>query len=70
MSEPRGLEARGQAIPIIVVTAKTLTAEDRDYLSGSVERLLHKGDQSLDELLSTLAEMLPANGAAAAAESP
>ncbi|MCZ6771098.1 MAG: response regulator [Proteobacteria bacterium] len=47
-------------IPIIVVTAKTLTAKDRQSLSGSVERLLDKGEQSLDELLAVLSEMLPA----------
>ena len=47
-------------IPVIVVTAKTLDAKDRQSLSGSVERLLHKGEQSLDELLATLNEMLPA----------
>ena len=33
----------GQAIPVVVVTAKELTAEDRLRLSGSVHKILQKG---------------------------
>jgi CheY-like chemotaxis protein len=33
-------------IPVIVLTAKDLTAEDRKRLQGTVERILHKSDRS------------------------
>jgi CheY-like chemotaxis protein/two-component sensor histidine kinase len=40
-----------QSIPILVLTAKDLTAEDFRRLNGSVERILRKGDEGLDQLL-------------------
>ncbi len=48
-----------QKIPVIVITAKTLTAEDRERLSGQVERLIQKADHNLESLLASLDEMLP-----------
>jgi PAS domain S-box-containing protein len=45
-------------VPIIVITAKTLTAEDHARLNGNVERLIQKGEQSLETLLATLNETL------------
>ena len=47
-------ENRWRAIPVVVLTAKTLTSEDRRRLEGSVERLLHKGDHALESLVSVL----------------
>ena len=47
-----------RAIPIIVVTAKTLTKEDRDLLQGHVQKVLQKGDFSLDELLVELRDIV------------
>jgi PAS domain S-box-containing protein len=44
-------EEANRPIPIIVVTAKTIAAEDRRRLSGSVERILLKKDSSRDDLL-------------------
>jgi len=45
-------------IPVIVVTAKTLTQYDRQQLSGRVRAMLHKGnftdDDLLDDILSAL----------------
>ncbi len=38
-------------IPVVVLTAKDLTAEDRALLNGHVERVLQKGAFSVDELL-------------------
>ncbi len=49
---------------MIVITAKTLTAEDRKRLSGQVERLIQKADHKLDSLLASLDEMLPKHPAA------
>ncbi len=39
------------SIPIIVITAKDLTAEDRRRLNGDVVRVLQKGAQTNEELL-------------------
>ncbi|HZO30538.1 MAG TPA: GAF domain-containing protein [Chloroflexota bacterium] len=40
------------AIPVLVVTAKDLTAEERRRLNGRVEQVLRKGTYSRDELLA------------------
>lgn len=45
-------------IPIIVVTAKDLTAEDRTRLSGSVEKILYKGEYSREDLLREVGELV------------
>jgi CheY-like chemotaxis protein len=44
-------------IPVIVLTAKDLTEEDRRRLSGHVERVLDKGSQSREDLLDRLREL-------------
>jgi CheY-like chemotaxis protein len=41
-------------IPIIVLTAKDLTAEDRERLQGQVSNVLQKGVFSRDELLQLI----------------
>jgi len=46
-------------IPVLVVTAMDLTAEDRARLNGDVERVLQKGASELDELLRELGRALP-----------
>ena len=38
-------------IPVIVVTAKDLTREDRQRLAGGVERIIQKGALSRQQLL-------------------
>jgi CheY-like chemotaxis protein len=40
-----------RAIPVVVLTAKDLTPNDRQRLNGYVERLLQKGTYSQEELL-------------------
>ncbi len=40
-----------RSIPVIVVTAKELTAEDRQRLTGSVEKILHKGAYGQEDLM-------------------
>ena len=41
--------------PVIVVTAKDMTAEDRRRLNHSVERVLQKGASTEDELRELIA---------------
>jgi CheY-like chemotaxis protein/two-component sensor histidine kinase len=54
-------------IPVIVVTAKTLTVEDRKRLSGRVEKLVAKQQQDVDSLLRQLSELLPPDRASPSA---
>ena len=48
----------GRRIPVVVVTAKELTEEDRRRLNGQVRRVLHKGSFSREELSSELRRAL------------
>ena len=41
-----------QEIPVVIITAKDLTDEDRDRLNGGVERIIQKSDR--DEMLRQL----------------
>jgi CheY-like chemotaxis protein len=41
-----------QDVPVVVITAKDLTDEDRDRLNGGVERIIQKSDR--DEMLRQL----------------
>ncbi len=43
-----------RAIPVVVTTAKTLTANEREFLTGSVQELLQKGAFSAAALLERL----------------
>jgi CheY-like chemotaxis protein len=45
-------------IPIIVVTAKDLTVEDRLRLNGYVERIIQKGAYSRDQLLGEVRDLV------------
>jgi CheY-like chemotaxis protein/anti-sigma regulatory factor (Ser/Thr protein kinase) len=56
----RGQEA-WRAVPVVVVTARDLTIEDRARLSGSVERVLHKGAQGGEPLLREIRELVAAS---------
>jgi CheY-like chemotaxis protein/anti-sigma regulatory factor (Ser/Thr protein kinase) len=51
--------AEWRDIPVLVVTAKDLTAEDRRRLNGDVARVLQKGASELDELLREIGRILP-----------
>jgi PAS domain S-box-containing protein len=51
-------EPETRSIPVIVVTAKELTEEERQRLSGQVEVLLHKGLFTEHELLEDLGRAL------------
>jgi CheY-like chemotaxis protein len=54
------LRQRGDVkrIPVIVITAKDLTEEDRRRLNGSVERIIQKGAASQGELLELVRALL------------
>ncbi len=47
-------------IPVLVVTAKNLTAEERARLNGHVERILYKNVLNIDELLAEVRSLVAA----------
>ncbi len=49
-----------RSIPIVVVTAKDLTAEDHRRLNGYVQQILHKGAYDRETLLRELGERIAA----------
>ncbi len=51
--------AEWRDIPVLVVTAKDLTAEERSRLNGDVARVLQKGAAELDDLLREIGRLLP-----------
>jgi signal transduction histidine kinase/DNA-binding response OmpR family regulator len=48
----------GRRIPVVVITAKELTAEDHARLRGQASSLLHKGSYSREELLREVSRLL------------
>jgi signal transduction histidine kinase/DNA-binding response OmpR family regulator len=57
VAELRRSEA-GRRIPVVVVTAKDITAEDRKRLNGQVRRIFNKGSFSREELTAELRRAL------------
>ncbi len=53
-------------IPVIVVTAKTLSSDDRARLSGSVETLISKDGDEIETILNRLNDVLTKPGLASA----
>jgi CheY-like chemotaxis protein len=51
-------------IPVVIITAKELTAEERAWLNGSVVRILEKAALGEDALLSEVRELVAASIAA------
>jgi CheY-like chemotaxis protein len=51
-------KAEWRDIPVLVVTAKDLTAEERAQLNGHVERVMDKGSAELAELLGEIGQVL------------
>ncbi len=47
-----------QLIPVVVITAKDLTPEERQWLNGNVYRVFRKGSFSRDELLQQIREII------------
>ncbi|HXF26450.1 MAG TPA: response regulator, partial [Bryobacteraceae bacterium] len=50
----------GRNIPVVVITAKDLTAEDRRRLNGSVSRVLQKGTYRIEDLLNEVSRLVVA----------
>ena len=50
-----------RSIPILVVTAKELTVDDRGRLNGYVEKILQKGASSRDALLREVGDLVAAS---------
>ena len=48
-------------IPVVIVTAKDLTAEDHERLNGSVVRILQKGAYEREDLLAEVRTLLAAS---------
>jgi CheY-like chemotaxis protein len=48
-------------IPVIVITAKELSAEDQQRLNGSVEKILQKGAYSREELIHKVRDLVTAS---------
>jgi CheY-like chemotaxis protein/two-component sensor histidine kinase len=53
----------GRDLPVVVVTARHLTAEDRHRLNGGVQYVLEKERLRGDELIARLRELVPARPA-------
>ena len=57
-----------RGIPVVVITAKELTSEERRALNGDVQGVLQKGALNADELLRSLRDLVQANGVEPAQE--
>jgi CheY-like chemotaxis protein len=49
-----------RAIPIVVITAKELTAEDHERLNGGVAKILEKGASGRESLLAEVGQLVAA----------
>jgi hypothetical protein len=49
-----------RSIPIVVITAKSLTVEDRLRLNGYVEKILQKGSFNREEMLREVRDLVSA----------
>jgi CheY-like chemotaxis protein len=59
----------GRRVPIVVLTAKDLTQEDRRRLTGSVEVILQKGAAGRETILAEIRALVAA-AARVSAETP
>jgi DNA-binding response OmpR family regulator len=49
---------QNRSVPIIIVSAKTLTQAEAEYLNGNIERIISKGDLRIEELLEDIKTLL------------
>jgi CheY-like chemotaxis protein len=54
-------EPAWRSVPIVVITAKDLSAEDHERLNGYVARVLQKGALSRETLLGEVRELVAAS---------
>ena len=52
------LRPEGRSVPIIAITAKDLTTEERAQLSGQVSDILQKGSYDRDQLLEEVSALV------------
>jgi CheY-like chemotaxis protein len=50
-----------RSIPVVVITAKDITTEDRLRLNSSVERIIQKGGYTREELLAEIRHLVAAH---------
>ena len=55
----------GRSVPVVVITAKDLTDEDRRRLNGGVERVVAKGARTWDQLLTEVRALVSVHAGAA-----
>jgi CheY-like chemotaxis protein len=55
-------------IPVIIITAKTLTSAERDLLKSRVQQILFKGSYTLDDLLEHVRQVIASTLQIGAAE--
>ncbi len=48
----------GRSVPVVVLTAKDLTREERKELNGNVEEIFLKEETSVDDLVKEIASQL------------
>jgi CheY-like chemotaxis protein len=60
LDEVRNQEA-WRSIPVIVITAKELTPEERQRLNGSVEKILQKGAYTREDLIGEVRDLVTAS---------
>jgi CheY-like chemotaxis protein len=53
-------------LPVVVLTSKDITQEDRRRLTGSVELILQKGAASRETILTEIRSLMKTTAAAAA----
>ena len=56
----RGRHEASRTIPVVIVTAKELTVEERERLNGQVTRVIQKGGGPLDSLLAEIHDLVAA----------
>jgi signal transduction histidine kinase/CheY-like chemotaxis protein len=61
-----------KSTPVVIVTSKDLTADERTWLKGEVQQILTKGSYSRDQLLDQVRRLVPrsTNGNSVAATKP
>jgi len=47
-----------QNIPVVVLTAKEITPQDRERMDGEVSKVIQKGSLTVDELMAELGRVL------------
>lgn len=67
LSQLRGLN-EFKSTPVVIVTSKDLTADERNWLKGEVQQILTKGDYSREQLLDQVRRLVPRSNSARSSE--